>query len=79
VDQGFVGHGFSRDIKKLSSGLLTPDLQSALEAAEKVKSKRLLVAQALLPVLVLPHLPSMHSQEWLCYSIFSATSKADAP
>jgi hypothetical protein len=47
---------------------------SALEAAEKVNSKRLLVAQALLPVLVLLHLSSMLSQEWLCYSTFSAAS-----
>ncbi len=38
--------------------------------------KPLLVAQALLPVLVLLHLSSMHSQEWLCYSNFSATCSA---
>src|SRR6266852_7686573 len=50
--------------------------QPALQAAEKVNSKRLLVAQALLPVLVLLHLSSMHSQEWLCYSTFSATCSA---
>src|SRR5713101_5775933 len=42
---------------------------------EKVNSKRLLVAQALLPVLVLLHLSPMHSQEWLCYSTFSAACK----
>jgi hypothetical protein len=40
------------------------------EAAEKVNLKRLLVAQALLPVLVLLPLLSMHSQEWLRYSTF---------
>ncbi len=33
----------------------------ALQSAEKVNSMRLLVAQALLPVLVLLHLSSMHS------------------
>jgi hypothetical protein len=36
------------------------------QAAEKVESEQVLVAQALLPVLVLLHLHSMHSQEWLC-------------
>jgi hypothetical protein len=57
----------------------TPHLASAAkQVAEKVNSKRLLVAQALLPVLVLPHLPSTYSQEWLCYSTFSATCKADS-
>src|ERR1700730_3011924 len=45
---------------------------AASQAAEKVNSMRLLVAQALLPVRVLLHLSSMHSQEWLCYSTFSA-------
>ncbi len=45
------------------------------QVAEKVNSKRLLVAQALLPVLVLLHLSPMHSQEWLCYSTFSAACK----
>jgi len=38
--------------------------------------KRLLVAQALLPVRVLLLLSSKHSQEWLCYSTFSAASEA---
>src|SRR5260370_24105557 len=51
-------------------------LKSALQAAEKVNSNRLLVAQAFLPVLVLLHLSSMHSQEWLCYLTFSAASLA---
>jgi hypothetical protein len=46
------------------------------EAAEKVNSKRLLVAQALLPVLVLLPLSSMHNQEWLRYSNFSVASSA---
>ncbi len=49
---------------------------AAEQVAEKVNSKPLLVAQALLPVLVLLHLSSMHSQEWLCYSTFSATCEA---
>jgi hypothetical protein len=43
---------------------------AAEQAAEKVNSKRFLVAQALLPVLILLHLSSMHSQEWLWYSTF---------
>jgi hypothetical protein len=51
-------------------------LEAALQAAEKVNSKRHLVAQALLPVLVLLPLTSMHSQEWLCYSTFSAACLA---
>ena len=37
---------------------------------------RLLVALALLAERVLLRLPLMHSQEWLCYSTFSATSLA---
>jgi hypothetical protein len=45
-------------------------------AAEKVNSMRLLVAQALLPVRVLLPFSSMHSQESLCYSTFSAASSA---
>jgi hypothetical protein len=49
---------------------------AAEQAAEKFNSKRLLVAQALLPVRVLLPLSSMHSQEWLCYSTFSAASSA---
>src|SRR5712691_7490273 len=49
---------------------------AAEQVAEKVNSKPLLVAQVLLPVLVLLHLLSMHSQEWLCYSTFSATCEA---
>jgi hypothetical protein len=54
--------------------------QPALRAAEKVNSKRRLVAQAILPVLVLLHLSSMHSQEWLCYLTFSARClAAEAP
>jgi hypothetical protein len=51
-------------------------LKSALQAAEKVDSKRLLVAQALLPVLILMRLSSMHSQEWPCYAPFSAACLA---
>jgi hypothetical protein len=49
--------------------------------AEKVNSECVLVAQALLPVLNLQHLRSAHSQEWLCYSTFSANCKTgrDAP
>src|SRR5712691_8158596 len=46
---------------------------AASQLAEKVNSEPLLVAQALLPVLVLLHLSFMHSQEWLCYSTFSAS------
>ncbi len=46
---------------------------AAEQLAEKVNSEPLLVAQALLPVLVLLHLSFMHSQEWLCYSTFSAS------
>ncbi len=49
---------------------------TAEQFAEKVNSKPLLVAQALLPVLVLPHLSSLHSHEWLCYSTFSANCEA---
>jgi hypothetical protein len=49
---------------------------AAEQLAEKVNSKPLLVAQALLPVLALQHLSSMHSQEWLCYSTFSASCEA---
>jgi hypothetical protein len=51
-------------------------MSAALQAAEKVNSKRLLVARALSPVRVLLPLSSKHSQEWLCYSTFSATCLA---
>src|SRR5260370_32641083 len=65
---------------KVASGakahILGPLKVAAEQAAEKVNSNRLLVAQAFLPVLVLLHLSSMHSQEWLCYSTFSAASEA---
>jgi len=44
------------------------------QAAEKDNSKPLLVA--LLPVLVLLPISSVHSQEWLCYSTFSANCSA---
>jgi hypothetical protein len=50
----------------------------AEQAAEKVDSERVLVAQALLPVLNLQHLHSAHSQEWLCYWTFSAACEAYA-
>jgi hypothetical protein len=52
---------------------------AASQAAEKVNSKRLFVAQALLPVRVLLPLSPMHSQEWLCYSTFSAETSAAGP
>jgi hypothetical protein len=45
---------------------------AASQLAEKDDSKRLLVAQALLPVRVLLRLSLMHSHEWLCYPTFSA-------
>jgi hypothetical protein len=48
----------------------------AEQAAEKVDSERVLVAQALLPVLNLQHLHSAHSQECLCYWTFSAACEA---
>jgi hypothetical protein len=48
----------------------------ASQAAEKVDSERVLVAQALVPVLNLQHLHAAHSQEWLCYWTFSATCSA---
>jgi hypothetical protein len=48
----------------------------ASQAAEKVDSERVLVAQAHLPVLNLQHLHSAHSQEWLCYWTFSAACSA---
>jgi hypothetical protein len=51
-------------------------MSAALEAAEKVNSKRLLVAQALLPVRISLPLSSKHSQEWLCCSTFSAAPLA---
>jgi hypothetical protein len=51
----------------------------ASQAAEKVDSERVLVAQALLPVLNLQHLHSAHSQEWLCYWTFSAACSACVP
>jgi hypothetical protein len=49
--------------------LISRNLKAAQaeEAAEKVDSERVLVAQALLPVVNLQHLHSAHSQEWLCY------------
>jgi hypothetical protein len=50
----------------------------AEQAAEKVDSERVLVAQALLPVLNLQHLHSAHSQEWLYYWTFSAACEACA-
>jgi hypothetical protein len=40
----------------------------AEEAAEKVRSGPVLVAQPLLAVWFLQHLTKAHSQEWLCYS-----------
>jgi Flp pilus assembly protein CpaB len=51
-------------------------IHPALQVAEKVDSLQVLVAQAFLPVLDLLHLHSMHSQEWLCYSTFSAACLA---
>jgi hypothetical protein len=46
------------------------------QAAEKVSSGPILVAQLLLAVRVLRHLTKAHSQEWLYYSIFSAAWQA---
>ncbi len=57
----------------LQGGILLSRVCSPEQFAEKVNSKPLLVAQALLPVLVLLPSLSMHSQEWLCYPTFSAT------
>jgi hypothetical protein len=48
-------------------------------ALEQCKLGRLLVAQALLPVRVLLPLSPKHSQEWLCYSTFSAAYLAAGP
>jgi hypothetical protein len=59
-----------------SARLLRNLLETALQAAEKFDSKRLLVAQALLPVRVVLRLSLLHSQEWLCYSTFSASCLA---
>jgi hypothetical protein len=64
---------FSFDMRT-GSELAQPVFPTPSEAAEKIDSKRFQVAQALLPVRVLLPLSSMHSQEWLCYSTFSAAS-----
>jgi hypothetical protein len=49
---------------------------AAEQAAEKVRSEPGLVAQPLLAVWILQHLTKAYSQEWLCYTIFSAACEA---
>jgi hypothetical protein len=53
-------------------------MSAALQAAEKVHLEPGLVAQPLLAVWILQRLTKAHSQEWLCYTTFSAACEAYA-
>jgi len=64
-----------RSHRAILDGISHSAMFPPVNAAKKVNSKRLLLAQALLPVRVLPRFSSMQSQERLCCPTFSAARK----